>query len=289
MKSRARYLIAICTRGTEKNLPLLCEKLVQLTSNVNVVVDIYVIVNSENISLKLNPKIKIVSESKTGYSSVRNRALALCGENTNLIFIDDDEIPSDDWLVNMIQANTLFPNALIVGPVLPLSHNELSLSLLYSDSQKQISGNNFRPVKKGGAGNMLVPSKIVGDAAGYFDLDFNSGGEDTDFCMRLSIKNFEIISQQKAVVHEIVDEVRLNPQWIRLRYLNDTLNYEKAFVQNYGIGKKLKRIVTHILKIFFCICLLLFGRESRQILGLKLFSRFRLLTFTIQKLNVRKK
>ena len=288
MKSSAPYLIAICTRGTEENLPHLCEKLVQLTSNVNVVIDIYVIVNSENISLKLNPKIKIVRESKTGYSSVRNRALALCGENTNLIFIDDDEFPSDDWLVNLIQANTLFPNALIVGPVLPLSHNELSLSLLYSDSQKQISGDNFLPVKKGGAGNMLVPSKIVGDTAGYFDLDFNSGGEDTDFCMRLSKKNFEIISQQKAVVHEIVDEVRLNPQWIKMRYLNDTLNFEKAFVQNYGIGKKLSRIVVHIVKIFFCMSLLLFGSESRQVLGLKLFNRFRLLIFTIQNLYVRK-
>lgn len=163
-----------------------------------------------------------------GIATARNVALDFGGERgLAVLFIDDDEVPDQGWLVSMLSAHGRFPSAIIAGPVRP----EFAAALPkwapdghfwrrpeYSD------GESLRvPV---GSGNALFPEKLtVGGLR--FDTEFDlTGGEDTHLTLRWLRDNEQIVWSAQAVVFERVPAERLSLHYARQRAYSDSLSYQ---------------------------------------------------------------
>lgn len=64
--------------------------------------------------------IAYVHEPKPGIAAARNRALTESSSKDLLVFIDDDEIPSERWLAQLLDLQRTSGAAAIVGPVITL-------------------------------------------------------------------------------------------------------------------------------------------------------------------------
>ena len=63
--------------------------------------------------------IKYVVEPRRGLTYARNRAIAEAGSVDFVAFIDDDEVPSPEWLDELLWAQAEFSADVVSGPVSP--------------------------------------------------------------------------------------------------------------------------------------------------------------------------
>ncbi|WP_427016757.1 glycosyltransferase family 2 protein [Pseudarthrobacter sp. P1] len=132
-----------------------------------------------------------------------------------IVFVDDDEIVSIDWLRLLLDTAIAYDCAGVTGPVSPigLPDGELPLHI----RARRLTGNRMDTA---GAGNLLLKlDRIV-------NIDFNidwpmRGGEDTDFTYRITKSGKEIIWCDEAEVFEPVDISRRSVFWLVNRYFNN--------------------------------------------------------------------
>ena len=62
--------------------------------------------------------VRYVHESAPGIATARNRALSASSHRDLLVFIDDDETPSQQWLANLLDTYRSYHSAGVVGNVL---------------------------------------------------------------------------------------------------------------------------------------------------------------------------
>ena len=62
--------------------------------------------------------VRYVHEPKPGIAAARNRALREAASSALLVFIDDDEVPSERWLEQLVDLQRSSGAAAVVGPVI---------------------------------------------------------------------------------------------------------------------------------------------------------------------------
>jgi glycosyltransferase involved in cell wall biosynthesis len=245
------FFIAVCTLGESLNLTRCINALLEISENSSENIQIAVIVNNERSKLVFDHKIKVFFEPMKGYSSVRNAAISNVPRNSNLIFIDDDEIPTISWFEYMVASHRKFPADVIFGPVFP-----------DSDSNSGYYRENFRGkyesmpdgalVKQAGAGNMLIPSYLFEENRVAFDPYFNlSGSEDTDLCFKLRKQGVKIRYAKKAIIKEIQSPERCDLKYLKARRLRDTCNYSVVIRRNSSLFGIVWRFATLTLRLAF--------------------------------------
>ena len=165
--------------------------------------------------------VRLAHEPRPGLAVARNRALLEArAEGARLLaFIDDDELPSTDWLANLARAIEETGAAAAVGPVDPLFATMPPPWLptaAYRAALKATSG--F--VADGYTGNCILDLAVL-DAAGLrFDERFNeTGGEDTAFFRSLMAAGHGIAWAESAVVRELVPRDRMRLRWLLSRWV----------------------------------------------------------------------
>lgn len=154
-------------------------------------------------------------EPARGFSQVRNRALREAGADVDFVaFIDDDEMPAQTWLDDLLATQVEYSAGLVAGPVIPV---------LRPDAPAWVARGKFfdrphRPTGSlldfAGSGNLLISQAVIA-RVGLFDERFGAtGGEDTDFTMRARRAGFGIVWCDEAVVSETVEAKRLNVRWL---------------------------------------------------------------------------
>ena len=100
-----------------------------------------------------------------------------------LAFVDDDEIPSERWLVELWNVAKKFPSVIVKGPVLrrlPERAPRWLVALPYAGSELPAAGTSLPPRRLSG-GNILVLRTAliqVSGKQGPFDEEFGlRGGE----------------------------------------------------------------------------------------------------------------
>ena len=144
-----------------------------------------------------------------------------------LIFVDDDEIVSDRWLYEMINAAIKYTGVAVAGPVLPIGVPDRLMPLYTRERRK--TGSSIEAV---GAGNLLL------DIAATRHLDFDTDwilpvGEDTDFTLRLSGAGLQIVWCDEAIAYEPVAASRIRTRWLFRRYFNNG----RALAQSPGFPR----------------------------------------------------
>ena len=162
--------------------------------------------------------VRYVHEPRPGISAARNRALAEAADADLLVFIDDDEMPTDGWLAELTGAWQRWGCAAVAGPV------PAQLMAPASDWVRGSGVFDRRTLPTGtrihgaGAGNLLLDVRQVRALGLSFDERLGlTGGEDTLFTHELVHRGGEMRWCDEAVAVEFVPADRLTRTWVLRR------------------------------------------------------------------------
>jgi succinoglycan biosynthesis protein ExoM len=165
--------------------------------------------------------IDYVNETTPGISAARNRALSESIASRLLVFIDDDERPSKDWLALLLESWRRTAAAAVVGPVISEYEVEPSAWVIaggYFVRRRLPTGTL---VQVAGTNNLLLDLEFVRARDIRFDPAFGlSGGEDTMFTRQLVREGGSIVWCDEAIVVDFVPAERTSRRWVVLRALS---------------------------------------------------------------------
>jgi hypothetical protein len=179
--------------------------------------------------------VRYVHEPRPGISAARNRALAEAHDADLLVFIDDDEMPSEHWLARLVDAWSAWGCAAVAGPVpaqfLGPANEWVSGSGAF-ERRRLPSGTR---VGGAGAGNLLLDMHQVRALGLSFDERFGlTGGEDTLFTHELVRRGGEIRWCDEAEALEFVPTERLTRTWVLRRNFRAGSSWSRAEVHLAG-------------------------------------------------------
>lgn len=179
-----------------------------------------------------DPRLHYVVETNPGVTNARNRALAETAETDVLAFIDDDEIPHEDWLARLLTAHLEYSADVVAGPVYPIFDGPLDLWVDASGIYDEPHRAHLRtgdPIKRAGAGNLLLDLRVVRRLGITFDQRFGlTGGEDSFFTGQLANAGARMVWCAEAVADHRVPTARANRDYT----LNRRLSLSNAGVRS---------------------------------------------------------
>ncbi len=173
--------------------------------------------------------VRYCVEPKQNIAMARNRALQNA-DGDFIAFIDDDEYPSDDWLLNLFKACDAFSVDGVLGPVKPyFEHNP---------PRWVIKGNFFEKKPKHADGyeldwpetstsNVLFRRDILLGEARPFNPEFSASGEDNEFFRVMIGNGCRFAWCNDAVVYEFVPQSRCRRGYLMRRALLQGSNFPK--------------------------------------------------------------
>lgn len=163
--------------------------------------------------------LKYVAEPARGIARARNRVVS-SAEGDYLAFIDDDEFPERDWLLNLLRTCTRYDVDGVLGPVKRYLEPEapawLKRSSLY-DRPVNPSGLQVK-WRESRTGNVLIRRAILEGEDAPFRPEFRAG-EDQDFFRRKMERGYRFVWSSNAVVHEVLPRAR----WKRSYYVRKAM------------------------------------------------------------------
>ncbi len=234
-----------------------------------------------NSNFKWNLKSGV--EAQRGISYARNKSLSLVAPNTDFIaIIDDDEQPKPNWLNALLLAQQNYQADVVSGPV----------ESIYSKTTPDwiVAGNFFNghDFEEGEqrdvafTNNVLIKGEIVRNLDQFFDHRFAlTGGEDSEFFMRLREMNHKIVWTNKAIVQEWIAPNKTNLSWIltsgyrcwSTHSLLEKEIYPSRKIQITRVIKGVALIILGLIKVL--LALLTFAIRGKHKLAESLLTIFR--------------
>ncbi|HSK40164.1 MAG TPA: glycosyltransferase [Arenibaculum sp.] len=168
-----------------------------------------------------------VHEPRRGISFARNAALEFAHGHADFVaFIDDDEIPTPDWLCELSRVQRASGAAAVVGPVVPRFSGpvpgwavEGGFYASRGCGPYGTEPEDGAPVPCGNSGNVLIRCDLLGPDGFRFDEALAlTGGEDTLLFAQLAAAGHAVVYARAAIVHETVPPTRLRPSWLVKRW-----------------------------------------------------------------------
>lgn len=153
-------------------------------------------------------RLSYVCETTPGISAARNRALDEGVDDDILVFIDDDELPHDGWLVALVRTFLDSGAGLVAGGVVSefLSPPDpFVVAGGFYDRAHNIGRPTGSPITRAATNNLLLDLRAVRRLGVRFDADFGrSGGEDGVFTGALTRAGVRGVWCAEAVVTDLV-------------------------------------------------------------------------------------
>ena len=169
--------------------------------------------------------------------AARNHALQLARGNY-IGIIDDDEFPSQHWLITMYRAIQAFDVDGSLGPVHPFFEEQPPAWLLRG-------GFCERPVHRTGTllhwsqtrtGNVLLKKAFFDKHHLCFDRKFKTGGSDQEFFKQAMQAGCRFVAVEEAPVYEIVPPERWTKSYYLKRALVNGFNAHRYSVSQSGLS-----------------------------------------------------
>jgi glycosyltransferase involved in cell wall biosynthesis len=220
-----------------------------------------------------NLPVTYVVQPVKNFALNRNTAVANA-TGDYIVFIDDDEFPTKDWLRNLLETCTRYNVAGVLGPVLP--HYEPK-----PPAWVEKGGFYDRPTHPTGfelgwrecrTGNVLFRRSIIDGLPEVFRAEFRTGGEDQDFFRRMIDRQHKFIWCNEAVAYEVVPPGRWKRSVLIKRAL---LRGQNSFQHPDGrFGKTCKSLIAVPLYALALPFLLLGGQHLFMRYAIKFFDHF---------------
>lgn len=162
--------------------------------------------------------IRYAVEPVRNFALARNRALNLVSGNF-LAFIDDDEVPREDWLTELWRTLHQYQADAVLGPVRPYFESRPPSWIVRSricerPSHPTGSTLHWRQTR---TGNVLLRRAMVVEDGVRFDPAYATGGEDVDFFRRAAGAGKTFVWCEEAPAYELVPEARLRRRYFLKR------------------------------------------------------------------------
>lgn len=188
-------------------------------------------------------------EPEKNIAHARNKAVQNArGDFT--AFIDDDEFPNEDWLLNLYKTCHEFHADGILGPVNPYFETEPPQWIIKGklcERESFQTGTRIRNPKYTRTGNVLLNRDIFVDKENLFDPRFGkTGGEDVDFFKRMIQKGNVLVWCNEACVNEIVPPERFKRSYfLKKALLRGVANSKKVSFFSFDAFKSVVAFILY--------------------------------------------
>ncbi|MDH3520352.1 MAG: glycosyltransferase [Myxococcales bacterium] len=194
-------------------------------------------------SAPLDLPLRLFLEPRRNLSHVRNRAVEHATGRW-IAFVDDDEVPREDWLVaywSMLESSDADG---YFGPVLPRLEPPASAWLDASFfARERFASGTWLGARGARTGNAFVKRMLFADVA--FDPAFGCGvGEDLDLFRRMQRRGARFVWCDEAQVEEFVPPERQCLSWLARRAFEGGASYARveARVQPHRLRPALRAL-----------------------------------------------
>lgn len=219
-------VVAVLTFKRPDDLALALPRLVEQLGSIDLDASVMVVDNdplgsAEGMVTSFgSDRVHYVHEPRPGIAAARNRALKEAAAQSILVFIDDDEVPSEHWLRDLVALHRRTGAAAVVGPVISefvRTPEEWIREGRFFDRRRLKTGTKLTVAA---TNNLLLDLPQVRSHGLEFDERFGlSGGSDTLFTRKLAKLGGLMVWCDEAVVVDRVPESRLTRQWVLRRAL----------------------------------------------------------------------
>lgn len=163
--------------------------------------------------------VEYVHEPKPGIAHGRNAALQAAGNADLLVFIDDDETPTAQWLQLMMKTFDEYECVGVVGNVkrvFDMAPDSWVLAGGFFDKPEMPTGT---PQPAASTANLLLDLRFLRQHGLQFDNEFGlSGGSDTLLTRQVVAAGGKLIWCAEAIVIEQIPEKRVSRRWVVTRH-----------------------------------------------------------------------
>ena len=205
-------------------------------------------------------KIKYDCEPIQNIALARNRAVRHSTGDL-IAFIDDDEFPIGDWIMNMYRCLLKYEADGVLGPVVP-DFPEGAPEWLKKGNifdRRRLPTGMILGLRDSRTGNVLLKRELFNEDSMWFDPTFGrTGGEDVDFFGRQLAKGRIFVWCDEAEAYETIPPERWDINFHFKKYLRiGTINGERLRQKRLaGLMDLMKTIVS--LPVWFIVLMLLF-------------------------------
>jgi len=190
-------------------------------------------VSIENINKAIN--LKYFVEPIQNISLARNLAIKISSGNL-IAFIDDDEYPKSDWIINLLNEFEIRNADGILGNVIdiyPPNAPDWIRETKRLNPKGWIPGLQIKYA--GGTGNLLIKKECFLMREGPFDPSFGkTGGEDAELLNWLISKGCRFYYCDKAITFELVEPSRIKILYQIKRAIQFGSNCSRTIVKKKG-------------------------------------------------------
>lgn len=136
-------------------------------------------------------EFKPIIQKKYSYSDQRNLGIKNA-KGDIIVFIDSDCIPTENWLSELVKPIKNNNENIVAGFVKATGNKSIN-NIIWEKAE------NKEYLSECPSLNMAFKSDIL-KQVGYFNDEFNSGGEDIDFCWRAINSGYKIYYNKNAII-----------------------------------------------------------------------------------------
>jgi succinoglycan biosynthesis protein ExoM len=272
-----RIAICVCTHSRPQYLTRLLVALqdIDLSGYNPQSVELIIIDNNPNpeteaICQRAAPRLPIpihyTTESEAGITFARNRAVAVALERgaEYVAFVDDDDQPQSDWLIQLLDRQAITQADLVFGTWvldtdMPQWARESGISRSPVKARWKVKNHRYGLPGCASTCNVLIGRDIlerVGASGEIFSHNFrNSGGEDKDFFIRAQNLGAHLASADMSVIKRIHEPERYTVRGLLKRGFKSGCS-QVTMARTHGGRTRVLRLLWIALSKF-CISLLL--------------------------------
>lgn len=259
------YNIAICIPTYKR--PLMLKNLVlsinrcdlnkSLIANINIIiVDNDIDKTAEKTVFELKErfygflKINYHNYPVKGLSNVRNELLkkALELNPDFIVFIDDDEYASVEWLNELVEAIIINNGDMAMGPVISVFDSSVS-KYISCWFERPIYQNNTK-IESIATNNLIIKTDSLLKNKIWFDSRFNkTGSEDSYFGVQMIKKGAVIYWAANAIVYETIPKDRTNIIWVMKRRYRSAANFVYILKLEKQYSKLFKKFMVSLIYV----------------------------------------
>jgi len=195
--------------------------------------------------------LRYVVEPRRGIPQARNRSVHEAGAVDFIAFIDDDEVPSPNWLEQLLLVQRAYQADVVAGAVFP-RYPEGARSWIVNDSFFEgLHYETGTPIRYFATNNLLVRAAMLRDLLGPFDERLAlTGGSDMMLARQLHRKRCTMIWAEEALTYESIPASRLQARWILQRAFRYGMTFSRTEVYiGAGILKQFIRGLKGITRV----------------------------------------
>lgn len=193
-------------------------------------------------------EIIVIEEAERGIPFARNAAVANAAGSDAIVWLDDDEVPREDWLLELVEAQHSSGAEILQGPSMPKFELGVSEWIEKGRFFERELIENLAVIDKHSlrTSSVLVTRDVFSVASPPFNEAMRfTGGTDSVFFTAAIQAGFEARWVENAIVDEYVPASRTTVRWLlRRSYRRGSVRSQMLVDSGATIPRRLRRALT---------------------------------------------